>query len=107
MSIKNWVLSKVNKGNALRISEDFNLPFFLSTLLDIRKYSDEKIETEILYDEYEIQDPLLFSDMANAERLLFQGNWRYDEHSDGPSNLSFAHSCIHQICHLKHDSQHP
>lgn len=66
MSIKNWVLSKVNKEKALRISEDFNLPFFLSTLLDIRKYSDEKIETEILYDEYEIQDPLLFSDMTNA-----------------------------------------
>lgn len=66
MSIKNWVLSKVNKENALRISSNFNLPFFLSTLLDVRKFSDEKIESEILYDEYDIQDSLSFADMKKA-----------------------------------------
>ena len=60
----------MNKENALRISSDFNLPFFLSTLLDVRNYDDNKIETEILYDEYDIQDPLSFADMAVAVKRI-------------------------------------
>ena len=68
--MKVWTVSEVDKGNAKRISEDFNVPLLPAILLDVKKFEDDEPLWEFLSSDADFSDPYLMTDMDFAvERI--------------------------------------
>ena len=66
MSIKKWIINKVNKERATLIAEEFNTPFFLAVIFDSRGITSKQQIESILSFESSLSNPLKFIDMDKA-----------------------------------------
>jgi single-stranded-DNA-specific exonuclease len=66
LKVKKWILKKLSTEKALEISQKFDLPFFLSILLEARSIKDLDSIRDFLSDEYVFRDPFLIKDMDKA-----------------------------------------
>ncbi len=64
--MKQWTVAKLNRENASAISENYNLPPIIATLLDIRGISTEQDINNFLYNECDIDNPFEIKDMDKA-----------------------------------------
>lgn len=99
MALKRWRCMNVNKDNALRISQEYDIPLFLAIMLDIRGVDFKKIE-DFLYCDGELADPCTFADMDKAvfrirravdnfERICVYGD--YDADGVTATTLMYMH----------------
>lgn len=72
MNLKKWEVAKLDKEHAAGLAEQYNIPFFLAMMLDIRGYrADEQIE-ELLYEQAHLADPYEMKDMDKAVSRIRQ-----------------------------------
>lgn len=70
MSIKKWNIAELDKGRASEMAEKWELPFFLSMMLDIRGITNEDEVNSFLSDKAALSNPMDFIDMDKAvERI--------------------------------------
>lgn len=70
MNIKNWTVSALDKERAKRMAEDYQIPYFLAMLLEIRGFHTQSQIQELLMQEPVLSDPFLLTDMEKAvERI--------------------------------------
>lgn len=104
LGLKNWIVSTLNKDNAKIVSEQFDLPSFLSVLLDINGISTEDKIQEFFSDKLELSSPFTIRDMDKAvsriakaidnfEKICVYGD--YD--TDGVTATSLLYSYL-QTC---------
>ena len=68
--MKKWVTKKLNKENAVAISQRYELPMLIAMLLDIRGITDERDIVDFLYGETLTASPYEIKDMDKAvERI--------------------------------------
>ncbi|WP_316607405.1 single-stranded-DNA-specific exonuclease RecJ [uncultured Ruminococcus sp.] len=68
--MKKWITRKLNKNNAVAISQRYDLPMLIAMLLDIRGISDEASIIDYLSNETLTASPFEIKDMDNAvERI--------------------------------------
>lgn len=70
MKWNNWVVSKLNRNNAVNISKKFDFPIFLSILLDIMGFSKEEQIKSFFSDDLKISDPFEIKDMDKAVKRI-------------------------------------
>lgn len=74
MNIKKWSVSALDKENAVRIADDFGIPYFLAMLLDIRGIRDEEaIRSFLEQGEEGFSDPFSFAGMEAAVERIHMG----------------------------------
>lgn len=102
--MKQWSIAKLNKANAKTISERYELPPIIATLLDIRGIVTEKDINNFLFDESGIDDPFEIKDMdkaaervkkaiENGEKICVYGD--YD--ADGVTSTALLYSYLETI----------
>lgn len=102
--MKVWTVSEVDKGNAKRISEDFNVPLLPAILLDVKKFEDNETLWEFLSSDADFSDPYLMTDMdfaverintavRNKEKICIYGD--YD--ADGVTSTALLYSYLESI----------
>lgn len=72
MNIKKWEVSALDKDRAAQMAEDYNIPFFLAMMLDIRGITEEGKIREFLGDDAPFSDPFLMKDMDKAVERIRQ-----------------------------------
>lgn len=70
--MKRWIFSKLDKERASEIAENFNIPFFLAMILEIRGITDEGNINSFLSYDVKLSDPMLFADMDKAVKRIHQ-----------------------------------
>ncbi len=102
--MKQWSVAKLNKDNAKRIAEQYDLPPLIATLLDIRGIVSEEDIRAFLYDEGGIDSPFEMKDMDkaaqrvrdavdNGEKICVYGD--YD--ADGVTSTALLFSYLETI----------
>lgn len=102
--MKRWSIAKLNKENAKTISERYDLPPIIATLLDIRGIVTEKDINDFLYNESDIDNPFEIKDMdkaaarvkaavENGEKICVYGD--YD--ADGVTSTALLYSYLETI----------
>ncbi len=102
--MKRWSIAKLNKENAKTISERYDLPPIIATLLDIRGIVTEKDINDFLYNESDIDSPFEIKDMdkaaarvkaavENGEKICVYGD--YD--ADGVTSTALLYSYLETI----------
>lgn len=102
--MKRWSIAKLNKENAKTISERYDLPPIIATLLDIRGIVTEKDINDFLYNESDINNPFEIKDMdkaaarvkaavENGEKICVYGD--YD--ADGVTSTALLYSYLETI----------
>ena len=79
MSIKKWVVSKLDKNIAAKIAEEKGIPIFLAMLLDIRGLTNSKDIDEFLSFSFDFCDPLEFMDMDKAVKRIRHAIENFDK----------------------------
>ncbi|MCH5304603.1 MAG: single-stranded-DNA-specific exonuclease RecJ, partial [Ruminococcus sp.] len=64
--MKKWSIAKFNRENAKTISERFNLPPIIATLLDIHGIVSEDDINNFLFNESDLDSPFEIKDMDKA-----------------------------------------
>lgn len=102
--MKRWSIAKLNKENAKTISQRYELPPIIATLLDIRGIVTEEAINNFLFDESTIDDPFEIKDMdkaaervrfavENGEKICVYGD--YD--ADGVTSTALLYSYLETI----------
>lgn len=89
VSIKKWIVSEIDRQKALEIAEEWNIPFFLSVLLNVRGINDKNEANKFLYGSNNFSDPFEFIDMDrlvkraekaidNFEKICVYGDYDAD-----------------------------
>ncbi|MDY4812547.1 MAG: single-stranded-DNA-specific exonuclease RecJ [Ruminococcus sp.] len=100
--MKVWSVKKLNKERALAISKQYDLPVFLSMMLDIRGLTTQEEIQDFLSNEGNFSDPFLMKDMdkavtritnaiENGEKICVYGD--YD--ADGVTSTSLLYSYLY------------
>lgn len=79
MKWNNWVISKLNKSNAVNISKEFDFPIFLSVLLDIMGFSKKEQMDSFFSNDLKISNPLEIKDMDKAVKRVQQAVERFEK----------------------------
>ncbi len=104
MNIKNWTVSALNKERAAQISEDYQIPFFLAMLLEIRGFHTESQIKEMFLLEPVLSDPFSLPDMQKAvdrvrraiedfEKIAIYGDYDADGVTSTAMVYSYLESC--------------
>ena len=72
LKLKKWLVSPLNKERAAQIAEEYNLPFFLAMMLEIRGIHSSEQIAELLEERSELSDPFLMADMQKAVERIHQ-----------------------------------
>lgn len=72
LKLKKWLVSPLNKERAAQIAEDYDLPFFLGMMLEIRGIREPEQISELLEERSELSDPFLIADMEKAVERIHQ-----------------------------------
>lgn len=102
--MKQWSIAKLNRENAKTISERYDLPPIIATLLDIRGIISEEDINRFLFDENTVDDPFEIKDMdkaaervknavENGEKICVYGD--YD--ADGVTSTALLFSYLETI----------
>ena len=102
--MKKWITRKLNKENAVAISQRYELPMLIAMLLDIRGITGEKEIAEFLYGETLTASPFEIKDMDKAveriqaaiedgDRICVYG----DFDADGVSSTALLYSYLSDI----------
>ena len=65
LSLKKWNILKPNKDIVSNIINKYSIPAILAMLLQVRGYSNEKIDN-LFNENYELENPFNFADMDKA-----------------------------------------
>lgn len=102
--MKKWITRKLNKDNAVAISQRYDLPMLIAMLLDIRGISDEASIIDYLSNETLTASPFEIKDMDNAvERIqaAIEDNERIcvygDFDADGVTATALLYSYLSDI----------
>lgn len=104
MSIKKWDILSLNKERATRIAEEWDIPYFLSMMLDIRGITAREEIEAFLSRGTTLSDPFLMKDMDKAvarirkaidefEKICIYGD--YD--ADGVTATSLLYSYLESV----------
>ena len=104
MNLKKWVISPLNKERAAHLAEEYNLPFFLSMMLEIRGARGREEIEELLGKERELSDPFRMPDMEKAvgrirtalerfEKIAVYGDYDADGVTATAMLYSYLDSC--------------
>ena len=104
MNLKKWVISPLNKEHAAHLAEEYNLPFFLSMMLEIRGARGREEIEELLGKERELSDPFRMPDMEKAvgrirtalerfEKIAVYGDYDADGVTATAMLYSYLDSC--------------
>ncbi len=102
--MKKWVTRKLNKENAVAVSQRYDLPMLIAMLLDIRGITDDKEIADFLYGEALTASPFEIKDMDKAveriqsaiesgERICVYG----DFDADGVTSTALLYSYLSDI----------
>ncbi len=102
--MKNWVVSKVDKNKATRISKEYSLPLLAAVLLVSKNFKDDNEMLDFIYEEANFTDPFLITDMDiaverinravdNFEKICVYGD--YD--ADGVTSTAVLYSYFENI----------
>lgn len=102
--MKKWVIRKLNKENAVAISQRYDLPMLIAMLLDIRGITDEEDIVDFLSNETLTASPFDIKDMDKAveriqraiescERICVYG----DFDADGVTSTALLYSYLSDI----------
>lgn len=102
--MKKWVIRKLNKENAVAISQRYDLPMLIAMLLDIRGITEEEEIVDFLYSETLTASPFDIKDMDKAveriqraieigERICVYG----DFDADGVTSTALLYSYLSDI----------
>ncbi len=104
MNLKKWVISPLNKERAAHLAEEYDLPFFLSMMLEIRGARGREEIEELLGKERELSDPFRMPDMEKAvgrirtalerfEKIAVYGDYDADGVTATAMLYSYLDSC--------------
>ena len=104
LNLKKWVISPLNKERAAHLAEEYNLPFFLSMMLEIRGARGREEIEELLGKERELSDPFRMPDMEKAvgrirtalerfEKIAVYGDYDADGVTATAMLYSYLDSC--------------
>lgn len=102
--MKRWSIAKLNRENAKTITERYELPPIIATLLDIRGIISERDINSFLFDESTVDNPFEIKDMdkaaervrlavENGEKICVYGD--YD--ADGVTSTALMYSYLETI----------
>lgn len=108
MSVKKWVVSPLNKEHATRIAEQWEIPFFLAMLLEIRGIVEEEKISSFFNRERQPFDPLQLVDMELAvariqeaidcfEKICVYGDYDADGVTSTALLYSYLESCAANV----------
>jgi single-stranded-DNA-specific exonuclease len=104
LNLKKWVISPLNKERAAHLAEEYDLPFFLSMMLEIRGARGREEIEELLGKERELSDPFRMPDMEKAvgrirtalerfEKIAVYGDYDADGVTATAMLYSYLDSC--------------
>jgi len=66
VNLKKWEIAKLNKEHAAALAEQYDIPFFLAMMLDIRGFQEDEQIKELLREPSNLADPYEMKDMDKA-----------------------------------------
>ncbi len=108
MSVKEWVVSPLNKERATQIAEQWGIPFFLAMMLEIRGVIGQKEIADYLQSTQKVADPFSLIDMEKAvsrirlaidsyEKICIYGDYDADGVTSTTILYSYLESCAANV----------